>query len=324
MNSKDINKFVELGFLLNKETFTIYGQEIVDNFVVGLIECLKKEGYKHYNVDLINNDLDGKYYRLNGYYFEIVSNYVLNNNEALDLYYLFSKFIKNTLGISFYEGYKDYYSNRYYFGYYINNLFTVKQNKKKVYIKFDLRKIFYSVYNEDDYFSYLVNNYVYLIPLHQNKSGVLSYANKLKVKLNVNVILNDDNISPLEKKKASINKRIGVVLYVGPKELKRQEVVIEFNNEKISVPFETFNINDYLVKSYKLKLNKNLKEVFLNEKEVTNINDLTKFNKVNLCDDCSLKGYQKYIYPFNKVSKSSVCILCKKEVKNLIFIKKRV
>ena len=80
MNSKDINKFVELGFLLNKETFTIYGQEIVDNFVVGLIECLKKEGYKHYNVDLINNDLDGKYYRLNGYYFEIVSNYVLNNN----------------------------------------------------------------------------------------------------------------------------------------------------------------------------------------------------------------------------------------------------
>ena len=33
MKSVDINKFVELGFLLNKGTFTVYGQEIVDNFV---------------------------------------------------------------------------------------------------------------------------------------------------------------------------------------------------------------------------------------------------------------------------------------------------
>ena len=129
MNSKDINKFVELGFLLDKETFTIYGQEIVDNFVSSLIECLKKEGYKHYNVDLINNALEGKYYRLNGYYFEIVSNYISNNNEALDLYYLFSKFVKKTLGISFYEGYKDYFNNRYYFSYNFTNLFCLTVNK---------------------------------------------------------------------------------------------------------------------------------------------------------------------------------------------------
>ena len=67
-----------------------------------------------------------------------------------------------------------------------------------------------------------------------------------------------------------------------------------------------------------------MKEVFLKEKEVTNINELTKFNKVNLCENCDIKGYQKSIYPFNKVSKSSTCILCGKDVKNLIFIKKRV
>lgn len=145
MNKKDLKRFIDLDLLINENTFSIYGQEIIDNFVNNLITILKKEGFKHYNIDYKKENFQGRFYKLNDYYFEIFSSVKENNNEALDIYYIFSRFIKNILGISIYEGYNDYHNNRYYYGYYIKNLFKVKQNKKIVYLKFDLRNIFYSV-----------------------------------------------------------------------------------------------------------------------------------------------------------------------------------
>ena len=291
MNKKDLKRFIDLDLLINENTFSIYGQEIIDNFVNNLITILKKEGFKHYNIDYKKENFQGRFYKLNDYYFEIFSSVKDNNNEALDIYYIFSRFIKNILGISIYEGYNDYHNNRYYYGYYIKNLFKVKQNKKIVYLKFDLRNIFYSVYNEEDYFSYLINENVYLIPLHQNKSGVLSYANKIKEKLKVNVIIDSDNISPFEKKKKAINKRIGTIIYVGPKELKHQTVLIEQDDIKETVNINDLDIDYYLNKGYKNKLNKSLKETFLNEKEIVDLNNLKYFNKVNLCENCNVLNY---------------------------------
>ncbi len=324
MNKKDLKRFIDLNLLINENTFSIYGQEIIDNFVNNLITTLKKEGFKHYNIDYKKENFQGRFYKLNDYYFEIFSSVKENNNEALDIYYIFSRFIKNILGISIYEGYNDYHNNRYYYGYYIKNLFKVKQNKKIVYLKFDLRNIFYSVYNEEDYFSYLINENVYLIPLHQNKSGVLSYANKIKEKFKVNVIIDSDNISPFEKKKNAINKRIGTIIYVGPKELKHQTVLIEQDDIKETVNINDLDIDYYLNKGYKNKLNKSLKETFLNEKEIVDLNNLKYFNKVNLCENCNVLNYKKYMLPFNRVTKTNNCLICKKESKNLVFIKKRV
>lgn len=324
MNKKDLDRFINLNLLINEKTFSIYGQEIIDNFVNSLISTLKKEGFKHYNIDYKKENFQGRFYKISDNYFEIFSSVKENNNEALDIYYIFSRFIKNILGISIYEGYNDYHNNRYYYGYYITTLFKVKQNKRIVYLKFDLRNIFYSVYNEEDYFSYLINENVYLIPLHQNKSGVLSYANKIKESLKVNVIIDSDSISPFEKRKKAINKRIGTIIYVGPKELKHQSILIELDNNKEELPLNSLDINYYLNKSYKNKLNKSLKDTFLNEKEVTNLNDLKYLNKVNLCENCNVLNYKKYMYPFNRVTKTNNCLICKKESKNLVFIKKRV
>ena len=324
MNKKDLKRFIDLGLLNDENTFSIYGQEIIDNFVIELVKVLKKESFKHYNIDYKKENIKGRFYKIDGIFIEIFSNVNSNNNEALDIFYIFSRFLKNILGISFFEGYKDFYNNRYYYGYYLTNLFKVKQNSKIVYLKFDLRNIFYSIYNDEDYFSSLVNNYIYIIPLHQNKSGVLSYANKIKEKIGVNVFINDDNISPLEKKKDAIKKRMAVILYVGPKELKKQEVQIEINDQKEIVLFKDLNIDYYLSKSYKLKLNKSNKDIFLKEKELLNINDQSLVSKVNICENCIEKKYKFYMNPFNKVSKTNKCIICQKEVKNLVFIKKRV
>ena len=117
MNKKDLKRFIDLNLLINENTFSIYGQEIIDNFVNNLITTLKKEGFKHYNIDYKKENFQGRFYKLNDYYFEIFSSVKDNNNEALDIYYIFSRFIKNILGISIYEGYNDYHNNRYYYGY---------------------------------------------------------------------------------------------------------------------------------------------------------------------------------------------------------------
>ena len=80
----------------------------------------------------------------------------------------------------------------------------------------------------------------------------------------------------------------------------------------------------YTILLIKNKLNKSLKDTFLNEKEITNLNDLKYLNKVNLCENCNVLNYKKYMYPFNRVTKTNNCLICKKESKNLVFIKKRV
>ena len=53
-------------------------------------------------------------------------------------------------------------------------------------------------------------------------------------------------------------------------------------------------------------------------------NNLKYFNKVNLCENCNVLNYKKYMLPFNRVTKTNNCLICKKESKNLVFIKKRV
>ena len=95
MNKKDLKRFIDLDLLINENTFSIYGQEIIDNFVNNLITILKKEGFKHYNIDYKKENFQGRFYKLNDYYFEIFSSVKDNNNEALDIYYIFSRFIKN-------------------------------------------------------------------------------------------------------------------------------------------------------------------------------------------------------------------------------------
>ena len=58
MKSSIKNKFIKLGFL-EDNSFTVYGQEIIDKFLSIIITKLKSEGFKHYNLDFINNKKEG-------------------------------------------------------------------------------------------------------------------------------------------------------------------------------------------------------------------------------------------------------------------------
>lgn len=319
------NKFISLGFIKD-DVFTIYGQEIVDKFLDLIINKLKSEGFKHYNLDFINSDSLGKYYRITNNYLEIMSSVGNINHEALNLEYLLSKLLKDYLGISLIEGYKSMHNNTYYYGYILLKdlelMYVVKQNKSKAYLRFDLKNIFYSVFEDNSYLSYYLIPYLKIIPLHQNKSGVLSYANKIKESLAMPSIVDDRSISPFEKKRSLVNERIPLAIYVGPKEYKNNKFIIELNEEKIELSYDEINnINYYLIKSLKDKMNNNLKKNYLLEKEKTDLNLLTKINKVNICNDC-IKDYKYILHPFNRLNKSTCCIKCGKSANNVVYIKK--
>lgn len=318
-----INKLIELGFLDNLNCLSIYGQEIVDKFVELLLIRLKKEGFKHYNLDFINSNIKGKYYRINNNVIEIMTNEGNINNDALDLQYLFSKALKDDVGLSLIEGYKVFNNYNYYYGYLIykglNKIYEIKQNKKKAYLRFDLINIFYSILDEKDYLSYLLAPYYTIIPLHQNKSGVLSYAKKVSESLSYNFYIDDRNISPLEKKKTSNQKRVPLVLYLGPKEYKNQLLIVEFENVKREIDKD--EIDSFLEMTLKHKLCNYLKTNYFIDKEVSSLNSLNKISKVNLCEDC-LKTQKFFMYPFNRINKNKHCLLCNKEVNNMVYIKK--
>lgn len=327
MNKIDIVKFINLGFLENETTFSLYGQEVIDKFISLLTNKLKEEKFKHYNIDFINKNIDGRYYRFINNKIEIMIKEDNTKNNSLDLQYLISKFIKDILGIALIEGAKEKYNYSYYYGYLLLNklikIYEVKQNKEKTYIRFDVLNILYSFYNEDSYLSYLILPELVIIPLHQNKSGVLSYANKIKEKLNVPSYIDDRNISPLEKKKSTVNKRIPLIIYVGPKEYKKNILTIEYLENKYELSIEDINsINDYLVKSLKDKYNISLKKIYEYNKEVININNLRKIIKVNICDNCFIEGYKYFLTPFNKITKTNKCIICQNKINNIKLLSK--
>lgn len=327
MNKIDIVKFINLGFLENETTFSLYGQEVIDKFIGLLTNKLKEEKFKHYNIVFINKNIDGRYYRFINNKIEIMIKEDNTKNNALDLQYLISKFIKDILGIALIEGAKEKYNYSYYYGYLLLNklikIYEVKQNKEKTYIRFDLLNILYAFYNEDSYLSYLILPELVIIPLHQNKSGVLSYANKIKEKLNIPSYIDDRNISPLEKKKSTLNKRIPLIIYVGPKEYKKNILTIEYLENKYELSIEDINsINDYLVKSLKDKYNISLKKIYEYDKEVININNLRKIIKVNICDNCFIEGYKYFLTPFNKITKTNKCIICQNKINNIKLLSK--
>jgi len=327
MKKSEIKKLIDLGFLESDNQCSIYGQEIVDRFLKLLINKFEMLGYKHYNRDFIKDTISGKYYRIVNNTLEVMVSDSNIKNEALDLQYLFSKFLKDNLGIAMIEGSKYVKGNEYYYGYLLScnlkNVYTIKQNKYKSYLKFNLFNIFYSIINEDSYLSYKILPYLAIIPLHQNKSGVLSYANKVKENLEFSSYLDDRNISPLEKKKAVINKRIPLIIYVGPKEYKSQKVTIEVNGMKEEIEFKDLKfIQKYLEYSLQKKYNNELKNVFYYEKEITQLNELNKIIKINICPNCHVERYKYFLTPFNRVNKSKLCLVCNQNVNNLIFLKK--
>lgn len=325
MKSSIKNKFIKLGFL-EDNSFTVYGQEIIDKFLSIIITKLKSEGFKHYNLDFINNKKEGKYYRINNYTLEIMSNLGNINHEALNLQYMLSRILKDYLGVSLIEGYKYRNNSIYYYGYILlkdlENMYTIKQNKSKTYLRFDLRNILYSIYDDNSYLSYHLAPYIKIIPLHQNKSGVLSYANKIKDNLKISSKVDERNISPIDKKKEALNERVPLIIYVGPKEYKHNKALIELNNERYELSFEELNnIDQYLIKSLKDKINNNLKFTYSLDKEVTNINLLTRISKVNICNNC-LKNYKYIMHPFNRINKSVCCLVCNEKINNVVYIKK--
>lgn len=327
MKTQYINKLKELGFLESNAVCTIYGQEIIDNFLELLIKKLKQNEFKHYNKSVIKENKLGKYYYLTDRYIEMSLSKDNINNEALDLQYLFSKFLKDTLGISLIEGTKIVYNYNYYCGYiYLNKpilMYIVKQNKYNTYIKFDLFNIFYSIIKENTYLSYLIAPKITIIPLHQNKSGVLSYANKIKETLLFNSEIDDRNISPSLKIEKAKNERVPLIIYSGPKEYKNQNLIIEYNNFKETISINDLNkINDYLLITLKNKYNQNLKDIYLFDRELTVLNNLSKIIKVNICDRCNIDQYKYLLTPFNRISKTNRCVKCNKEVNNILYLTK--
>ncbi len=326
MKRKDINKLKSLGFINDDDILSIYGQEILDKFTNILINTLKNEGFKHYNVNFIKAKVKGKYYRIINDTFEIMISDDNILNASLDLNYMFSKFIKDVLGISLIEGYKINRNYKYYYGY-MRNLeafYIVKQNKNQAYLRFDLFKIFLSCIKEDSYLSCYLISHLVLIPLHKTKSGVLSYAKNVGEKSNITILIDERDISNLEKKKDVFNKRIPFIIYVGPKELKRQTITIEYQNEKIEILLNDIDtINNLLLKSFKDKYNNNLKEIFLLDKEKLEIGFSNNIVKVNLCESCQINNYKYFLTPFNRVSKNYKCLICKKEANNLIYLKRK-
>lgn len=328
MNKIEVQKLINLGFLESKEICSIYGQEIVDNFLDLLFINLKKEGFKHYNIDLNKSSIKGKYYRLINHYLEILVSESNIQNDALDLQHLFSKFLKDTLGVSLIEGSKVKNNFNYYYGYIFQSnfkkMYEIKQNNYKVFIKFDVFNIFNSIYDENSYLSYKIAPCIAIIPLHQNKSGVLSYANKIKNKIDFNSYVDERNISPILKKKHANNKRIPMIIYIGPKEYKNKKVCLEFNGIKEEINFEEMElINDYLERTLKNKYNQNLKKIYLFEKEVLSLEKKEKIIKVNICSNCSVEGYKYFLTPFNRINKNNKCIICNDVSNNIILLKKK-
>lgn len=327
MNKNDIKRFINLGFLDDENTYSIYGQKVVDKFLELVIKKLNEEGFNHYNQDFIHLNLKGKYYRIIDNKLEVMISEININNDALDLQYLFSKILKEILGLALIEGYKVNNNFNYYYGYiYLNKIrriYTVKQNSKKAYLQFDIDNIFYSIYEEDSYLSYKVLPMLTIIPLHQNKSGVLSYANKIKDHINFDTYIDDHSISPLEKKKNAINKRMPLIIYVGPKEYKNKLVTIELNENKYQIKYEEINsIDNYLSISLNIKYNNMLKKIYLFEKEVKVIDELAKIVKVNICPTCKIEKYKYFLTPFNRVSKINKCIVCNENINNIVLLKK--
>ena len=328
MNKIDINKFQNIGYLESSNICTIYGQEVLDKFLDLLINKIKKEGFKHYELDFINSNLKGKYYRIVNNYLEMMISENNINNDALDLQYLFSKLLKDILGISLIEGSRKSHNYIYYYGYILINklktIYVIRQNKTNAYLKFNLLNIFYSVYEDDSYLSYKILPSLYIIPLHQNKSGVLSYASKVQNQININSYIDDRNISPLEKKKETSNKRIPIIIYVGPKEYKNRLLTIEYNNIKTQFKFDEIEIiNNLLIKSLNDKYNSFLKKIYCFDKEKFEIDNLEKIIKINICNDCVIEGYNYFLTPFNRVSKINRCIVCNKELNNIVLLKKK-
>lgn len=327
MKKKYVKQLIDLGFLESNEICTLFGQEVLDNFLYLFIDVLIKNGYKHYNKDFIKEGINGKFYRINSHYLDVYSNVNNINNEALDIEHLFSRYFKEFLGIALIEGYRYRGIYKYYYAYiYLNDLesfFEIKQNKNQTYVRFDIYNIFYSIIEENNCLSYLLSPKVVIIPLHQNKSGVLSYATKIREKMEIDSYIDDGDCSPYEKTKKANNLRIPLKIYAGPKEFKHQKVIIEYNDRKEEISFNDLDkISDYLTLTLKNKYNNNLRKIYSFEKEKKEINNLGNLDKVNICNECNIDGYKKFLIPFNRVSKTHKCIICQKEKNNIIYIKR--
>ena len=77
-----------------------------------------------------------------------------------------------------------------------------------------------------------------------------------------------------------------------------------------------------MISTLKTKYNNSLKDMFILEKEKTNLENLGKIIKVNLCNDCIIDKYKKFLVPFNRVSKKRKCIICGKDINNVVILKK--
>ena len=61
-----------------------------------------------------------------------------------------------------------------------------------------------------------------IIPLDQYRSGMLSYANKIKDKLDYNLIIDERNIPNFQKRKEALDKKVPLIIYIGKKDLKNK------------------------------------------------------------------------------------------------------